>query len=152
MSGVQGIIVCGEASESDEEEEFCAATARGHRGLTQKSAGSTDTKGQQKPPEPKHTQKQQRPQQQQKKGHQSLLHQKLWEANASMEKNIAKAVCGPLTTETTRISRLIASLPAAQNSTLTAHAALANAARNLSNSHLLLAALNCNPLASLQSP
>lgn len=32
MSGVQGIIVCGEASESDEEEEFCAATARGHRG------------------------------------------------------------------------------------------------------------------------
>lgn len=32
MSGVQGIIVCGEASESEEEEEFCAATARGHKG------------------------------------------------------------------------------------------------------------------------
>ncbi|XP_042877010.1 uncharacterized protein LOC122256418 [Penaeus japonicus] len=151
MSGVQGIIVCGEASESDEEEEFCAATARGHKSLTLKSGGSTETKGQHKPPEPKHTQKQ-RPQQQQRKGHQSLLHQKLWEANASMEKNISKSICGPLTTETNRISRLIASLPAAQNSTLTAHSALSHAARNLSNSHFLLAALNNNPLACLKSP
>lgn len=32
MSGVQGIVVCGEASESDEEEEFCAAMARDQLG------------------------------------------------------------------------------------------------------------------------
>lgn len=32
MSGVQGIIVCGEASESEEEEEFCLSAAREQKG------------------------------------------------------------------------------------------------------------------------
>ncbi|KAK8729068.1 hypothetical protein OTU49_008613 [Cherax quadricarinatus] len=106
MSGMQGIIVCGEASESDEEEEFCAAMARGQ----------------------------------------------IREANASLEKNLSQCIRGPLAEQANRISHLIATIPATQTSTLSAHSSLSRASRNLSHTHLLIKGLANNPLSTLKAP
>ncbi|XP_071538071.1 uncharacterized protein Blos3 [Panulirus ornatus] len=154
MSGVQGIVVCGEASESDEEEEFCAAMARGQ--LVTQRPGGTSQEGMTIKQYIEHKQQKQQQQQhyqeQLKRAHQSLLHQKLWEANASLERNLSHCIRGPLVEQTNRISRLIATIPAAQNSTLSAHSSLIQADRNLSQTNLLLKGLNNNPLASLKAP
>nr|XP_045613615.1 uncharacterized protein LOC123767718 [Procambarus clarkii] len=151
MSGMQGIIVCGEASESDEEEEFCAATARGQI-VNPKVGGATEEGITVRQYLEKKQQRQQHYQQQLRRTHHSLLHQKLWEANASLEKNLSQCICGPLAEQSNLISRLIATIPAAQTATLSAHSSLSQASRNLSHTIFLLGELANNPLASLKAP
>ncbi|KAG7172832.1 uncharacterized protein LOC121861300 isoform X2 [Homarus americanus] len=154
MSGVQGIIVCGEASESDEEEEFCAAMARGQ--LVNQKPGAPTPEGctvkQYVEKKQLKQQQQQHYQQQVRRTHHSLLHHKLWETNASLERNLTQCIHGPLTEQTNRISRLITTIPAAQTSTLSAHSSLSQTARNLSHINFLLGGLANNPLASLKAP
>ncbi|KAK8729066.1 hypothetical protein OTU49_008613 [Cherax quadricarinatus] len=154
MSGMQGIIVCGEASESDEEEEFCAAMARGQ--ITHKKVGGAPqesiTVRQYIEKKQQREQQQQHYQQQLKRTRNSLLHQKLWEANASLEKNLSQCIRGPLAEQANRISHLIATIPATQTSTLSAHSSLSRASRNLSHTHLLIKGLANNPLSTLKAP
>ncbi|KAK3856877.1 hypothetical protein Pcinc_019158 [Petrolisthes cinctipes] len=138
MSGVQGIIVSGEASESDEEEEFCATTAKEQLVNKRPHGGEVGARKQY------HTQEQFR------RMHDSLLHQKLWETNISLERNLTQCFQGPLTEDSRQISRLSGSLPAAQTATLSAHSALAQSRRNLSHLNFLLAGLKDNPLALLK--
>ncbi|XP_050725720.1 uncharacterized protein LOC127003292 [Eriocheir sinensis] len=142
---VQGIIVSGEASESDEEEEFCAAQVKGQL-LVQRAqqirAESCTAK------QPKLQQQQQ--QQAVKRTHVSILHQKLWEANASLERNLAQCVRGPMKEQSGRIQHLSGTLSTVQTSTLTTYNALTQASRNLTQIDFLLAGLVDNPLSSLK--
>ncbi|KAK7074334.1 hypothetical protein SK128_003557 [Halocaridina rubra] len=153
MSGIQGIIVCGEASESDEEEEFCAATALGHK--------TSDTRIASRPVyEPRYdvAEKQaihslHQHQLQQRKASTSLLHQKLYETNKSLTKNLAKAFQEPLVTKASQLSAITSSLPSTHNSTFAAHAAFSQVTSNLSRIDLMLQGLNhINALDTLKSP
>ncbi|XP_068217699.1 uncharacterized protein [Palaemon carinicauda] len=140
MSGIQGIIVCGEASESDEEEEFCIVQAQGHQAndstrpahLT-KDVGRETSVDKVVPVPPMHPQK---------KPPHSLLHQKLWETNSSLERNLSKAFQEPLVKKTSHMANLITSVPAAQTSTFAANAALNSVMSNLSNIDLMLQGLS----------
>ncbi|KAK8386396.1 hypothetical protein O3P69_010813 [Scylla paramamosain] len=146
MSGVQGIIVSGEASESDEEEEFCAAQAKGQL-LAQRAQGiPVEGSAVRQPTKVQH---QQQPHLI-KRTHVSLLHQKLWETNTSLEQNLAECIRGPLREQSSRMQHLSGTLSAVQTSTLSTHNALTQASRNLSRTNFLLAGLDDNPLSSLK--
>ncbi|XP_064088160.1 uncharacterized protein LOC135202580 isoform X2 [Macrobrachium nipponense] len=150
MSGIQGIIVCGEASESDEEEEFCIVQAQGQqandsKGLHHPIKDTGQENHEEKLAPVPHTY-------QQKKLHHSLLHQKLWETNASLERNLSKAFQEPLVKKTSHLANLITSVPAAQTSTLAANAAFNNVTSNLSNIDLMLQGLShINAFETLKS-
>ncbi|XP_045119336.1 uncharacterized protein LOC123509207 isoform X1 [Portunus trituberculatus] len=85
-----------------------------------------------------------------KRTHVSLLHQKLWETNASLEQNLAECIRGPLKEQSSRMQHLSGTLSAVQTSTLSTHNALTQASRNLSRTDFLLAGLDDNPLSSLK--
>lgn len=148
MSGIQGIIVCGEASESEEEEEFCAVQAFGQKAseAQRNNRPLSEHKPDAEVRQPVQNELQRR------KASTSLLHQKLWETNTSLETNLSKTLQEPLVKKTSQMATLITSIPAAQTSTLLANAAFTQVTLNLSHLNVLLQGLrHINTFDTLKS-
>ncbi|CAL4085911.1 unnamed protein product [Meganyctiphanes norvegica] len=141
MSRPQSIVVCGEASESDEEEEFCAAAVAKSRIADAELLTNADQTSYHVEMKKKYLPPQ---------CNNDLLQQKLWNANASLEQILKSQAQGPIKNCTSKLANLSSAMPSVHNKTLSTHAALAQAGRNLQETHKLLGIVDVNPLSCLK--
>ncbi|XP_076044238.1 uncharacterized protein LOC143027113 [Oratosquilla oratoria] len=157
----QGVIVVGEASESEEEEEeFCLTTALSqlkNEAYVQQSSPSPQHRAVGQPHIKSHlssqnqTVKPSMPQTSKPK-YNSLLHQKLRESNATLARNITSTLKNPYDNNIEKVKLVMNAVPRIHTSTVSAHSAFHSASNNLTHTNTLLEqALLDNPLASLHS-